>query len=85
MESAPSYETLTAMISREMIGLLPDDLVSENDFVLTSDADLYPVDLNYYTTFNNYAVHVWNAGCCGSFNFKSEEYEMYPIGKFYLK
>ena len=41
IKSLPSYEITTAMIIREMVGILPDKIVKDNDFIITTDSDLY--------------------------------------------
>jgi len=70
---------MTAMLSRLFVGLLPANLASENDFIITSDSDLYPVNNNFYNTINNDALKVWNANCCGIFKHENKSYQMYPI------
>jgi hypothetical protein len=79
VESPKNYELMTAMLSRLFVGLLPANLASENDFIITSDSDLYPVNNNFYNTINNDALKVWNANCCGIFKHENKSYQMYPI------
>ena len=82
VESVPDFEKTTAMIVREMAGVLSDDIINDNDYVITTDADLYPIDYMYYASFNDGSIHVWNAGCCGTFEFENEKFTMFPMGEF---
>ena len=69
-----------SMISRIFVGLLSDDLVNDEDFVITSDADIIPFDKKYYYSFKAESdIVLWNAYCCGSFDFKGKQYTMYPL------
>ena len=87
VETSPSYEKITAMIVRLFIGILPGSLIDDNDFVLTSDTDLYPVKSSYYNLYSlsSEKILIWNAYCCGNFKFKSEEFVKYPMGHIGMK
>jgi len=67
VNSPKNYETMIGMLSRLFNGLLPDDLVSPNDFVITTDSDLYPIKKDFYNILNTNAISIENAGCCGEF------------------
>ena len=80
-----NYEITTAMVVREMSGLLPESFVKENDFIMTSDADLYPLNPSHYVFACDDSIKLWNADCCGSFKHKrsggvEREYVMLPMG-----
>jgi hypothetical protein len=74
-----NYEITTAMVVREMSGLLGTEDIKENDFILTSDCDLYPIDARHYVIVNDDAIKVWNYGCCGDFSYNGEVYSMLPM------
>jgi len=76
VEAPSNYETMTGMLSRLFIGLLPDELAAANDFLITSDSDLYPINKEYYNILNNDAIKAWNAFCCGVFQHENNHYEM---------
>lgn len=75
-----NYELMSAMVVREMSGLLPDLLVKENDFILTSDSDLYPLNPKHYGFANDNSIKLWNADCSGAFKLAGQEYVMYQMG-----
>lgn len=75
-----NYELTSAMIVREMSGLLPDHLVKENDFILTSDSDLYPLNPKHYGFANDDSIKLWNADCSGVFKLAGQEYVMLQMG-----
>ena len=88
IETESFYELITTMVIRIFCGILPDYLVGDNDFIITSDIDLYPVKSSYYNVLNKTSieqVNVWNAFCCGSFNYNNKSYEMYPMGHIGMK
>ena len=87
VETTPSYEKITAMIVRLFIGLLPGSLIDDNDFILTSDTDLYPIKSSYYNIYSLFSekILIWNAYCCGYFNYKGEQFVKYPMGHIGMK
>lgn len=85
IEAPSNYETMTGMLSRLFVGLLPDDFAAANDFIITSDSDLYPVNKEYYNLLNSNALVAWNAYCCGVFKHEKKYYEMYPISHIGMK
>ena len=83
-----AYEKITAMVIRLFCGLLPNDIVGEQDFIITSDTDLYPIKSSYYNhrlIDMNDQIIVWNAYCCGSFEHNNQKYTMYPLGHVGMK
>jgi len=70
--SNEKYPFMIPMIIRLFIGILPQDLVNDEDFVITSDADLIPISKNYYVPSNQTPITIWNAFCCKKFDFKSK-------------
>ena len=81
VETKPGYDITTAMIIREMIGIIPDQYIKDNDFVITTDSDLYSIDPKYYEYKENY-ITIWNGYCCGKFEYNGKEYRVFPMGKF---
>ena len=88
IKTESNYELLTTMVVRIFVGILPAHFVGENDFIITSDVDLYPVKSSYYNIFNKVTidqVNVWNAYCCGLFSYNKKNYQMYPMGHIGMK
>ncbi len=80
INTSKKLDVFIAMISRLFVGLLPDELVRDEDFVITSDTDIIPYNKTYYYSFKAESdIVIWNAYCCGSFNFKGDKYTMYPL------
>ena len=75
-------EKVSSQMARTFVGLMAEADVKERDFVLTSDADLYPVNGRLFQVADDDSVKVWNGACCGSFKYKEKSYTMYPMGKF---
>ena len=69
--SEEKYSFMVPMIIRLFSGILPGNLVNDNDFVITSDADLIPVNEKYYIHSKTNSIIIWNAFCCKPFKFKS--------------
>jgi len=82
-KSVPDYEITTAMVVREMSGIIPEYLVKDNDWLITTDSDLYPIEFEYYASLskNDDSIRIWNADCCGSFEYNYRTYKMYPMGE----
>ena len=75
------YERLAAMTSRLFVGLLPDSMLRDDDFAMSSDSDLYPINREYYKVGDNeQRIKVWNAFCCGTFHQNNRSYTMHPLG-----
>ena len=72
--SNEKYAFMIPMIIRLFSGILPDNLVNDDDFILTSDADLIPINKNFYFYTNKTYIKIWNAFCCEAFEFKSKYY-----------
>lgn len=60
-------------------GLKHNDLIND-DFLLTSDSDLLPIDSRYYFFTNLSHIYILNAFCCGEFKHLNRFYQIYPIG-----
>lgn len=74
-----NYEVITGMISRLFCGLLPDNLVGEDDFIITSDSDLFPISKKYYQFDSSRTIKIWDSGSCNDFEFNGTKYKMYAM------
>ena len=81
MEAVDSYQVVISQCSRLFAGVLPEDIVKDDDFVIISDADLVPVSESYFrTSHQREGITVWNSKCCGTFDYQNRVYRMYPMG-----
>ena len=85
IQSPDGYDVTVGMLSRLFVGLLPQSIVKENDFILTSDADLIPINKNYYAIDNSNHIRAWDAFCCEPFMFEKKNYNMYPLSHIGMK
>lgn len=74
-----NYEVLIGMVSRLFCSLLPDDLVSDDDFIITSDTDLFPINEKYFRIDAQETIKLWNHGICEDFEYKRKMYEMHTL------
>ena len=74
-----NYEVIIGMVSRLFCGLLPDYLVKDNDFIITSDTDLFPISEDYFTFDSSDSIKLWNHGSCDDFEYRNKMYEMHTL------
>jgi hypothetical protein len=67
------------MIARLFLGGLPDDIVHDDDFLLTTDSDLLPIKKNYFNFYNTKAISILNAFNIGKVMYRNKEVDMYPM------
>jgi hypothetical protein len=67
------------MMARIYLGALPNEIVKENDYIITTDSDLIPVSNSYFNFYNTKAITVLNAYCIGFVDRKRKKYEMFPM------
>jgi hypothetical protein len=79
IESPNKYIKMVSMVVRNFAGIILN--ISDSDFIMTSDSDLYPINKKYYeiANYNNESIYIWNAFCCGNFIHENESYQMYPM------
>ena len=75
----PDNDVTVAQTSRLFAGHLFKPFLSENDIILTSDADLWPIDRHYYSNISSKTIVVLNAYCCGHFNYLNRSVRMFPM------
>jgi len=65
----------------QILRLIPSylNIFHDESFLLTSDADIWPVNGKRYEVPYKKEVHITNANCCSSFEFKGEQYQMFPM------
>ena len=92
MQSHKNFAVMISQVSRLFVPYLVDsrcidDMTSwEDTYVVTSDADLWPLDKNIYIfPDNNTDVLCLNAHCCGDFLHHERSYSMIPIGNIGMR
>ena len=50
-----------------------------DDYLITSDADLWPLHKEHYTPKENMKIVLVHGHCCGFFSFNGSMYRMYPM------
>ena len=72
-ESIVSLSQISRLFSYKYFDL------ADTSYILTSDADLWPLHRHYYLPSKDKAVLSTNAFCCGSFKHKGNSYPMRPM------
>ncbi|CAF1064930.1 unnamed protein product [Adineta steineri] len=80
-----SYSIKLSQVVRVFAGFLPDDIVEDEDNILTGDSDLMPLRISEYTPTSGTDGFVFNAHCCGTFQRRGKNYKMYPMGHIFLQ
>lgn len=75
------HTEVLSMVSRIFSGAISNKIIDDNAFIITSDADMIPIDKTFFT-FNSYdGIKLLNAYCCGSFKHNNGKmYRMFPMG-----
>lgn len=89
--SPKDYTVLMSQVSRLYVVDLVQNFFNDDDYLLISDADIWPVDPEAYHMSPDVDIVVYNAFCCGGFSFKmldnpdSPTYTMYPYSSIGAK
>ena len=73
-----SYSVKLSQMVRLFSGFLPDDIVQDEDNILTGDSDLMPLKITEYIPTAGTHGFIFNAFCCGNFQRRGKSYTMYP-------
>lgn len=79
-----SYAVKISQLVRVFVGLLPKQLVHDNDDIITTDADLIPINRNQYQPTLNSDGFLINPYCCGLFKHREKVYRMFPMSHIFL-
>ena len=55
------------------------DTFADNDYIVTSDADVWPLEKDFFVIPARHSVLSTNAFCCGHFTHKDRHYRMRPM------
>jgi hypothetical protein len=75
VDTRPQYVRHVGMLSRLFVGILPDEVAHDQDFIMTSDTDFLPIRKSYFTFFNTNAITLLDAREA-RFEHKGKPYEM---------
>ena len=73
-----SYSIKLSQLVRVFSGFLTNDIVQDEDNLLTSDSDLIPLKASEYRPTPGTHGFIFNAFCCGSFKRRGRSYRMFP-------
>jgi hypothetical protein len=73
------YIDQLGMLARIYACTLPDEIINEDDFLITSDSDLIPVNKNFFNFYNTKAITILNAFCCHKIHHDGKAYDMFPM------
>jgi hypothetical protein len=73
-----SYSIKLSQLIRVFSGFLPDDIVEDEDNILTGDSDLMPLKASEYKPTPGTNGFIFNAFCCGTFQRRGKSYTMFP-------
>jgi len=59
IRSMPFYEEITNELATGLAGVIGENLISEEDFVMTGDVSLYPIDLKYFNRGHGDEIIAW--------------------------
>ncbi len=75
VDAPRQYIKHVAMLVRLFVGILPDEVAKDADFIMTSDTDFVPISKTYFNFFNTEAITLLDARK-GKFKYKGAAYEM---------
>ena len=82
LKADAKFSIVTAQVIRFFIAILPEHIIKDEDFVMTTDSDLAPLNPTYYNVAIDCldtTITVWNAFCCGKFkHLNGQSLRMFP-------
>ena len=80
-----TYSIKMSQLVRIFSGFLPERIVQDDDYIITSDSDIIPIRGEDYQAKENSTGFLYNAFCCGSFQRRNRSHQMYPLSHVCLK
>lgn len=84
-QSDKAHSIKLSQLVRIFSGYLPDEMVHDRDYIITSDSDIIPMSSGDYQIAEKSPGFIYNAFCCGSFQRRNQTYQMYPLSHICLK
>ena len=87
LQSTQESDIMLSQVSRIFISnLLKNNIhIVGNPYLVTSDADIWPLDQMMYDLPNNKQIHSLNSECCGRFLHNGKHYKMIPMANIGMK
>ncbi|KAI9559305.1 hypothetical protein GHT06_016094 [Daphnia sinensis] len=79
IEAPPEQRPKLSQTARPFTVNLPGFPGKDNDFLITSDSDLWPLRKEHYMPQPNKKIVLVHSQCCGFFQFNNKSYPMYPM------
>ncbi|CAF1186234.1 unnamed protein product [Adineta steineri] len=79
-----SYSIKISQLVRIFAGFLPDTIINDTDYILTTDSDIIPILKQDYELKENTDGFIFNAFCCGIYQRRNKTYDMYPMSHICL-
>jgi hypothetical protein len=73
-----SYSIKLSQLVRVFSGFLPDNIVKDEDNIMTADSDLMPLNASEYQPTPGTHGFIFNAFCCEKFQRRKRSYRMFP-------
>lgn len=73
------YRPMLSQTARIFAHNLPGFPAKEGDYVISTDADLWPIHREHYTPHPSRQLVLVHGQCCGHFNWNGTSYRMYPM------
>jgi hypothetical protein len=74
-----NYSTDLSKLARLFIGLLPNQLIQDSDFVMISDSEMIPLSKNYFNFYNSLSIKLLNSIRVSKFVYNNTVYEKFPV------
>jgi hypothetical protein len=79
IDSPLEYRTTLSQTARIFVTNMEKFPGTDNDYLITSDADLWPLRKEHFIPRHNIDVVLIHWGCCGEFKMNNKSYSMYPM------
>jgi hypothetical protein len=74
-----------SQLVRIFAGFLPEAVVVDTDYIITTDVDIIPIREQDYQLKENTDGFIYNAFCCGTYQRRQKTYQMYPLSHICLR
>jgi hypothetical protein len=79
VESSLEYRTTLSQVARIFVTNFKEFPGKETDYLITSDADLWPIRKEHFIPHPNMDIVLVHWECCGEFKINNKSYSMYPM------
>jgi hypothetical protein len=79
IDSPLEYRTTLSQTARIFVANMPQFPGKDGDYLITSDADLWPLRKEHFIPRPNMNIVLLHGECCGEFKMNNKSYRMYPM------